>query len=79
VRTYPKRLLNDAKSIITWVSLTRPRKILDRIGAPRARRHFVLRAGADYHDVLKKRLKRLASWNLRDHGGDVKIFVYTAP
>jgi len=35
--------------------------------------------GADYHEVLKKRLKRLASWIAETHGVDVKIFVDTAP
>lgn len=33
----------------------------------------------DYHDVVKKRLKRLARWLIARHGGDVKVFVDTAP
>lgn len=33
----------------------------------------------DYHDVLKKRLKRLASWLHESSGVDVKVFVDTAP
>jgi len=33
----------------------------------------------DYHDVLKKRLKRLARWLIAEAGGDVKVFVDTAP
>ena len=35
--------------------------------------------GRDYHDVLKKRLKQLARWLQETHGGDVKVFVDTAP
>jgi epoxyqueuosine reductase len=35
--------------------------------------------GDDYHDVMKKRLKTLASWLLLSGGGDVKVFVDTAP
>jgi epoxyqueuosine reductase len=35
--------------------------------------------GRDYHDVLKSRLKQLASWLQSTHGGDVKVFVDTAP
>ena len=35
--------------------------------------------GADYHDVVKKRLKKLARWMVETHGGDVKVFVDTAP
>ena len=33
----------------------------------------------DYHDVLKKRLKRLARWLIDEAGGEVKVFVDTAP
>jgi epoxyqueuosine reductase len=33
----------------------------------------------DYHDVLKGRLKQLASWFAARAGGDVKVFVDTAP
>ena len=33
----------------------------------------------DYHDVVKKRLKRLARWLVADAGGGVKVFVDTAP
>ncbi len=33
----------------------------------------------DYHDVVKKKLKRLARWLIAEHGGDVKVFVDTAP
>lgn len=33
----------------------------------------------DYHEVVKKRLKRLASWLVSDAGGEVKVFVDTAP
>ncbi|WP_170481238.1 tRNA epoxyqueuosine(34) reductase QueG [Ruegeria arenilitoris] len=33
----------------------------------------------DYHDVVKKRLKRLARWLISEAGGEVKVFVDTAP
>jgi epoxyqueuosine reductase len=35
--------------------------------------------GADYHDVVKRRLKELARWLVANAGGDVKVFVDTAP
>ncbi|MBA4793686.1 MAG: tRNA epoxyqueuosine(34) reductase QueG [Phenylobacterium sp.] len=35
--------------------------------------------GSDYHDLIKKRLKRLASWMVQTFGGEVKVFVDTAP
>lgn len=35
--------------------------------------------GRDYHDIVKKRLKRLARWLIAEGGGAVKVFVDTAP
>jgi epoxyqueuosine reductase len=35
--------------------------------------------GRDYHDVVKGALKRLAGWLAHQAGGDVKVFVDTAP
>ncbi|MDW4498189.1 tRNA epoxyqueuosine(34) reductase QueG [Sulfitobacter sp. D35] len=35
--------------------------------------------GRDYHDVVKKRLKRLARWLVAESGCEVKVFVDTAP
>ncbi|MEK9724122.1 MAG: tRNA epoxyqueuosine(34) reductase QueG [Rhodospirillaceae bacterium] len=52
--------------------------------APLARRDrgtvsVYAQAAKDYHDVLKKRLKRLGRWLADAHGGDLKVFVDTAP
>ena len=33
----------------------------------------------DYHDVIKKRLKAIARWLIATAGGEVKVFVDTAP
>jgi epoxyqueuosine reductase len=35
--------------------------------------------GDDYHEVIKPRLKDLARWLIDNAGGDVKVFVDTAP
>lgn len=35
--------------------------------------------GRDYHDVFKKRLKRIARWFVETTGAQVKVFVDTAP
>lgn len=35
--------------------------------------------GRDYHDVVKKRLKRLGRWLIEHAGGEIKVFVDTAP
>ena len=35
--------------------------------------------GRDYHDVVKKRLKRLGRWLVSETGAEIKVFVDTAP
>jgi len=35
--------------------------------------------GRDYHDLVKKRLKRVGRWLIDAHGGEIKVFVDTAP
>jgi epoxyqueuosine reductase len=35
--------------------------------------------GKDYHDLVKRRLKRLGRWLLEVGGGEIKVFVDTAP
>jgi epoxyqueuosine reductase len=79
-RADPNVLWPGAKSVITLGVNYAPLK--DPLEALARREHGVVSVyaqGADYHDVLKKRLKRLASWLVETHGGDVKLFVDTAP
>jgi epoxyqueuosine reductase len=35
--------------------------------------------GKDYHDLVKRRLKRLGRWLIEQAGGEIKVFVDTAP
>ena len=35
--------------------------------------------GKDYHDLVKRRLKRVGRWLLDQAGGEIKVFVDTAP
>jgi epoxyqueuosine reductase len=35
--------------------------------------------GRDYHDLVKRRLKRLGRWLIEEAGGEIKVFVDTAP
>jgi epoxyqueuosine reductase len=46
---------------------------------PERGRISVYARGRDYHDVVKGALKRLAGWLVHQAGGDVKVFVDTAP
>ncbi|HXJ01728.1 MAG TPA: tRNA epoxyqueuosine(34) reductase QueG [Micropepsaceae bacterium] len=79
-RADPHALWPEAKSIITlgvnYAPVTDPLAALSR---PQRGIVSVYAQGADYHDVLKRRLKRFASWIVETYGGDVKIFVDTAP
>ena len=48
-------------------------------GRPDRGRISVYAQGADYHDVVKKALKRVARWLAEAAGAGVKVFVDTAP
>jgi len=79
-RADPKVLWPEAKSIVTLgVNYAPAHDPLEALGRRERGAISVYAQGADYHDVLKRRLKRLASWIAEVHGGDVKIFVDTAP
>src|SRR5687767_4373744 len=79
-RSRPDVLWSEAKSIITLAANYGPAS--DPLPALERRERGVVSVyaqGQDYHDVLKRRLKRLAGWVATTYGGDVKIFVDTAP
>ncbi|MEM6482563.1 MAG: tRNA epoxyqueuosine(34) reductase QueG [Pseudomonadota bacterium] len=79
-RGAPQKLWPQAKSVImlseSYAPDCDPRETLDQSErgtiSVYARNH-------DYHDLIKKRLKRLARWLISEAGGDVKVFVDTAP
>ncbi len=49
------------------------------LGQPDRATISVYARNRDYHDRIKKRLKRLARWIVEETGEDVKVFVDTAP
>ncbi len=79
-RANPKTLWPDARSIImlgvNYGPEDDPLALLDRrsMGAI-----SVYARGRDYHDVVKKKLKALARALVAEAGGEVKVFVDTAP
>ncbi len=79
-RGNPAALWPEARSIIvlaeSYTPETDPRATLD---APETGTVSVYARGKDYHDIVKKRLKRLARWLIAEAGGEVKVFVDTAP
>ena len=76
----PAALWPEARSVIMLAESYKPeadpRAVLDR----RDRGAISVYAqNRDYHDLVKKRLKRLARWLIAEAGGEVKVFVDTAP
>jgi epoxyqueuosine reductase len=79
-RGSPEKLWEGAKSVITLgVNYAPAHDPLAILGRADRGGISVYAQGSDYHDVIKKRLKQLAGWIATEFGGDVKIFVDTAP
>jgi len=79
-RAHPKNLWPEAESIIALAMNYGPAH--DPLEALERRSRAAISVYAqnrDYHDVVKKRLKRLARWLVEQAGGEVKVFVDTAP
>jgi len=80
-RADPGKLMPDARSIIVLGANYTPAadatEILRR--PDRGAISVYAQSARDYHDVLKRRLKLLGRWIGGEFGGDVKIFVDTAP
>ncbi|WP_221792513.1 tRNA epoxyqueuosine(34) reductase QueG [Aquisediminimonas sediminicola] len=80
-RASPQGLWPEAQSVIMLgMSYAPPNDPMQHADAPDAARISVYAQGADYHDVIKKQLKHLAGWLITAAGGgNVKVFVDTAP
>ncbi|WP_428409944.1 tRNA epoxyqueuosine(34) reductase QueG [Hyphococcus sp.] len=79
-RAHPQSLWADAKSVIMLGMNYGPDK--DPLEALKDKTNGVISVYAqnrDYHDVVKKRLKRVARAIAEDTGAEVKVFVDTAP
>jgi epoxyqueuosine reductase len=79
-RENPAALWPEARSVIMLAeSYTPDEDPLAVLDHPDAAAISVYARGKDYHDLVKKRLKRLARWLIAEAGGEVKVFVDTAP
>lgn len=79
-RAAPRTLWPEARSVIALgMSYTPAVDPLGLAGVPDIGRISVYAQGADYHDVVKRNLKTLARWLVHAGGGEVKVFVDTAP
>ena len=79
-RASPQALWPEAKSVVmlglNYGPDENPLDVLERKSAGAI---SVYAKNRDYHDIVKPRLKTLARWMVASYGGDVKVFVDTAP
>ncbi len=79
-RGRPQALWPEVRSVIALgMSYAPAADPLALAAHPDHARISVYAQGGDYHDVVKRRLKELARWLVAEAGGDVKVFVDTAP
>lgn len=79
-RGSPCALWPEARSVIMLAEPYTPEH--DPLDDLQHRAHGVISTyarGKDYHDICKKRLKRVARWLVAEAGCEVKVFVDTAP
>jgi len=79
-RRHPRALWPDARSVIALAMSYGPdAPPLANLSQPNCANISVYARSRDYHDVIKPKLKQLARWLLARAGGEVKVFVDTAP
>jgi len=79
-RADPAALWPDAKSVVVLgLSYARHEDPLALIGERQRGNISIYARGRDYHDVMKPRLKAIARMMAERLGGEVKVFVDTAP
>jgi len=79
-REAPDALWSDARSVIMLAMNYGPQEdALSTIAQPEAANISVYARNRDYHDLVKKRLKRVARWLVAQADCQVKVFVDTAP
>ncbi|ATQ55631.1 tRNA epoxyqueuosine(34) reductase QueG [Paracoccus yeei] len=79
-RADPSALWPEARSVIMLAELYTPgHDPLAVLDQPDRGAVSVYAQGRDYHDLVKKRLKRLGGWLVNLTGCEIKVFVDTAP
>ena len=79
-RRSPAALWPEVRSVValgmSYAPPENPMRLADEPGVARV---SVYAQGQDYHDIVKKALKALARWLVAEGGGQLKVFVDTAP
>ena len=76
----PAALWPEARTVIMLAEVYTPDDDpLALLARPDRGNVSVYARGRDYHDTVKKRLKRLGRWLVAETGAEIKVFVDTAP
>jgi epoxyqueuosine reductase len=79
-RRHPRAMWADARSaIVLGINYGPDRDPLEVLGRPDRGAISVYAQGDDYHELVKGRLKQLGGWLAARFGGELKVFVDTAP
>ena len=79
-RGNPAALWPEAKSVVMLAEAYTPEHDpLEVLEQPEHAAISVYAQGRDYHDIVKKRLKRVGRWLVDAAGCEIKVFVDTAP
>ncbi|MBU1375825.1 MAG: tRNA epoxyqueuosine(34) reductase QueG [Alphaproteobacteria bacterium] len=79
-RKHPRAMWDGARSaVMLGVNYGPDRDPLEILAQPAKGAISVYAQGDDYHEVIKARLKTLARWMVGKLGGELKVFVDTAP
>ena len=79
-RGSPAALWPEARSVVMLAEVYTPEEDPLAVLARRDRGAISVYArGRDYHDIVKRRLKRLGRWLVAETGAGIKVFVDTAP
>lgn len=70
----------EARSVVMLAEVYTPQADpLEVLSQPERGAVSVYAQGKDYHDLVKRRLKRVGRWLIDQGGGKIKVFVDTAP
>jgi epoxyqueuosine reductase len=79
-RAHPRAMWPDARSaIVLGMNYGPDHDALSVLGEPTKAAISVYAQGDDYHELIKGKLKALARWLQGRFGGELKVFVDTAP
>ena len=79
-RVSPKKLWSDVKSIIVLgVNYGPNRDPLQNLENKKIGNISVYARGNDYHEVIKKNLKKFGRWIISQTNSEIKVFIDTAP